>query len=232
MRRWRLRPPSRHANRSVCRIRPPLNRRRISLQKGERAVCTGEHFVVYNRPRNGNERASYNGSIEASQASDVGSIPIARSINPDDSIVLTPLTYQNSPEKRSEAIRKKLPDALSRPDLEMVALDYFPRLGHDNQRRLSQLYAWEEKKSKASWGDETVDYEKIAATAVQAMKSADLNRSSSSALSFPTCIAPATTRGNHLRRTRILLARQRDTSSIPQRSPQPFERNCQNQRRK
>jgi hypothetical protein len=27
------------------------------------------------------ERASYNGSIEASQASDVGSIPIARSIN-------------------------------------------------------------------------------------------------------------------------------------------------------
>ena len=29
-----------------------------------------------------NERASYNGSIEASQASDVGSIPIARSINP------------------------------------------------------------------------------------------------------------------------------------------------------
>ena len=75
-----------------------------------------------------------------------------------------------------EAIRKKLPDALSRPDLEMVALDYFPRLGHDDQRRLSQLYAWEEKKSKASWGGETVDYEKIAATAVQAMKSADLNR--------------------------------------------------------
>ena len=28
------------------------------------------------------ERASYNGSIEASQASDVGSIPIARSRNP------------------------------------------------------------------------------------------------------------------------------------------------------
>jgi len=30
----------------------------------------------------------------------VGSIPIARSINTDDSIVLTPLTYQNPPEKR------------------------------------------------------------------------------------------------------------------------------------
>jgi ParB family chromosome partitioning protein len=75
-----------------------------------------------------------------------------------------------------EAIRKKLPDALSRVDLEMVALDYFRRLGHDNHRRLSKLYAWEEKKSKTSWGTETVDYEKIAAAAVQAMKAADLSR--------------------------------------------------------
>src|SRR6202795_3682766 len=75
-----------------------------------------------------------------------------------------------------EAIRKKLPDTLSRPDLEMVALDYFRRLGHDNHRRLSKLYAWQEKKSKTSWGAETVDYEKIAAAAVQAMKTADLHR--------------------------------------------------------
>ena len=76
-----------------------------------------------------------------------------------------------------EAIRKKLPDVLSRPDLEMVALDYFRRLGHDNHRRLSKVYAWEEKKSKASWGAQIVDYEKIAAAAaVEAMKPADLNR--------------------------------------------------------
>src|SRR5438132_1229993 len=75
-----------------------------------------------------------------------------------------------------EAISKKLPDALSRPDLEMVALDYFRRLGHDNHRRLSKLYSWEEKKSKTSSGAQTVDYEKIAAAAVQAMKTADLNR--------------------------------------------------------
>src|SRR6266446_2585873 len=75
-----------------------------------------------------------------------------------------------------EAIRKKLPEALSRPDLEMVTLDYFGRLGHDNHRRLSKLYAWEEKKSKCSWGTETVDYEKIAAAAVQDMKTADLHR--------------------------------------------------------
>jgi hypothetical protein len=75
-----------------------------------------------------------------------------------------------------EAIREKLPDVLSRPDLEMVALDYFRRLGHDNHRRLSKLYAWEEKKSKASWGAQIVDYEKIAGSAVQGMKAADLNR--------------------------------------------------------
>jgi hypothetical protein len=75
-----------------------------------------------------------------------------------------------------EAIRKKLPDALSRPDLEMVVIDYFRRLGHDNHRRLSKLYAWEEKKSRASWGVQIVDYEKIAAAAVQSMKAADLNR--------------------------------------------------------
>ena len=75
-----------------------------------------------------------------------------------------------------EAIRKKLPDALSRPDLEMVALDYFRRLGHDNHRRLSKLYAWEEKKSKTSRGAQTVDYEKIAGAAVQTMTAADIHR--------------------------------------------------------
>jgi len=56
------------------------------------------------------------------------------------------------------------------------ALDYFRRLGHDNHRRLSKLHSWGEKKSKTSWGAQTVDYEKIAAAAVQAMKTADLNR--------------------------------------------------------
>jgi len=58
----------------------------------------------------------------------------------------------------------------------MVALDHFRRLGHDNHRRLCKVYGWEEKKSKTSWGAETVDYEKIAAAAVQAMSAADLHR--------------------------------------------------------
>jgi hypothetical protein len=37
---------------------------------------------------------------EASQVSDVGSIPIARSINPDDSVDLTRLSYLNSSKNR------------------------------------------------------------------------------------------------------------------------------------
>jgi hypothetical protein len=58
----------------------------------------------------------------------------------------------------------------------MVALDYFRRLGHDNHRRLSKLYAWQEKKSKSSWGAQVVDYEKLATAAVQRMKAAGFNR--------------------------------------------------------
>ena len=75
-----------------------------------------------------------------------------------------------------EAIRKKLADTLSGPDLEMVVLDYFPALGHDHRRRLSKLYAWKEKKSKISWGAQTVDHETITAAAIQALKAAGLNR--------------------------------------------------------
>ena len=75
-----------------------------------------------------------------------------------------------------DAVRKKLPDALPRTDVEMIALDYFRRLGHDNHRRLCRVYGCEEKKSKTSWGGQTVDYEKIAAAAVEGMSAADLHR--------------------------------------------------------
>jgi ParB family chromosome partitioning protein len=75
-----------------------------------------------------------------------------------------------------DVIRKKLPESLSRPDLEMVVLDYFRRLGHDNHRRLSKVYGWEEKKSKTKWGTEAIDHEKIATAAVRGMAAADLNR--------------------------------------------------------
>jgi hypothetical protein len=58
----------------------------------------------------------------------------------------------------------------------MAAIDYFRRLGHDNHRRLCRVYGWEEKKSKASWGGVTVDYEAIAGKAVRDMNAPDLQR--------------------------------------------------------
>ena len=89
------------------------------------------------------------------------------------------LTIRVQKESRSrilQAIRQKLPPALARADFEMVALDYFRRLGHDNHHRLFQVYGWEEKKMKASWGGNTVDHEKLVRTRIRAMATADLNR--------------------------------------------------------
>ncbi|MGB6875871.1 MAG: ParB/RepB/Spo0J family partition protein [Candidatus Acidiferrales bacterium] len=75
-----------------------------------------------------------------------------------------------------DAVRKKLPNDLPRADVEMIALDYSRRLGHDNHHRLCRVYGWEEKKSKTSWGTQAVDYEKIAKAAVEGMTAADLHR--------------------------------------------------------
>ena len=53
---------------------------RVAIGKyGKWLRCTRCHLVVYNQQVREQQRASYNGNIEASQASDVGSIPIARS---------------------------------------------------------------------------------------------------------------------------------------------------------
>jgi hypothetical protein len=75
-----------------------------------------------------------------------------------------------------QAVRQKLPAALARADFEMVALDYFRRLGHDNHHRLFQVYGWEETKTKTSWGGNTVNHEKLAEARIHAMTAADLNR--------------------------------------------------------
>jgi len=72
-----------------------------------------------------------------------------------------------------DAIRKKLPAVLPRADLEMIALDYFRRLGQDNHRRLCRVYEWDEKKTKTPWG-ETVDYESIAGKAVREMNASEV----------------------------------------------------------
>jgi ParB family chromosome partitioning protein len=73
-----------------------------------------------------------------------------------------------------DAVRKKLPATLSRADLEMVALDYFQRLGHDNHRRICRAYQWEEKKAKTSWGAQAVDYEGVGQKAVREMSNSHL----------------------------------------------------------
>ena len=59
-----------------------------------KAGSTGEPPMPEKRRYRTNRDASSEGNrmFKTSQASDVGSIPIARSINHDDSIVLTPLT--------------------------------------------------------------------------------------------------------------------------------------------
>jgi len=75
-----------------------------------------------------------------------------------------------------DAIRKKLPAVPFRPDMEMAALDYFHRLGHDNQRRLCRACGWEEKKTKSAHGMETVNYASIAEIGVRGMNLADLHR--------------------------------------------------------
>jgi hypothetical protein len=75
-----------------------------------------------------------------------------------------------------QAFRQKLPGELARADFEMVALDYFRRLGHDNHHRLFQVYGWEEKKTKTSWGGTSVDHEKLAEAHIREMTTADLNR--------------------------------------------------------
>jgi hypothetical protein len=75
-----------------------------------------------------------------------------------------------------QAIRQKLPPALARADFEMVALDYFRRLGHDNHHRLFQVYGWEEKKTKTSWSGNSVDHERLAEVQIRMMTAADLNR--------------------------------------------------------
>src|SRR5258708_6815505 len=75
-----------------------------------------------------------------------------------------------------QAVRQKLRAALARADFEMVALDYFRRVGHDNHHRLFQVYGWGGKKTKTSWGGSTVDHEKLAEARIDAMTTAELNR--------------------------------------------------------
>jgi len=91
-------------------------------------------------------------------------------------IALAARVQKESRQRILQAVREKLPGDLSRADFEMVALDYFKRLGHDNHHRLFQVYGWEEKRTKTSWGGNSVDHEKLAQAQIRSMTGADLNR--------------------------------------------------------
>ncbi len=91
-------------------------------------------------------------------------------------IALAARVQKESRQRILQAVRQRLPGDLSRADFEMIALDYFRRLGHDNHHRLFQVYGWEQKKTKTSWGGNSVDYEKLAQTQIRSMTTADVNR--------------------------------------------------------
>ena len=121
----------------------------------------------------------------------------------------------------------------------MVVLDYFHRFGrtitavspnstHGKTRTVSALVA---KKSKTSWGAETVDYEKIAAAAVQAMTAADLHRFLVVCALCRTRISPDATRGSHSRQIPILHELQCGTNWMLQRQLHLSERTVETKER-
>ena len=91
-------------------------------------------------------------------------------------IAMAARILKESRQRILQAVRQKLPGELARTDVELVALDYFRRLGHDNHHRLFHAYGWEEKKTKTSWGGTSVDHEKLTQAQIRGMKTADLNR--------------------------------------------------------
>src|SRR5205807_4348972 len=79
----------------------PVDSTTVAIRRGS---STDSHFSICLPIEAANLLSAASSSVygillQASQASDVGSIPIARSINHDDSTVLTSLTYQNPPGK-------------------------------------------------------------------------------------------------------------------------------------
>src|SRR5467141_1305661 len=77
--------PSCHQAVTICNCFPFPSRFQLRPSPGKLSAARSIAFRVL---------------FQASQASDVGSIPIARSMNPDDSVDLTRLSYLNSIKKR------------------------------------------------------------------------------------------------------------------------------------
>jgi ParB family transcriptional regulator, chromosome partitioning protein len=123
------------------------------------------------------------------------------------------------------AIRGKLPATLSRPDLKMVALDYFERLGHDNHRRLCRVYGWKEKKTSASCGGNTVDYETIAAKTVREMNTQEVQRFMVVCALVSDLYCPGYNHASRLRKIRISFAPRHATRQTQRELPRRFGQN-------
>lgn len=128
------------------------------------------------------------------------------------------------------AIRRKLPSTLSRPDLEMPALDYFGRLGHDNRRRLCRVYGWEEKKAKATLGG-SVAYLAVAGKAVGAMSTKEVQHFLVVCARASDLYCPGYNPRQALEKARTWLAPVCDTKSTRKRCPGRSARNSPNRRK-
>lgn len=85
------------------------------------------------------------------------------------------LILQQAYRKRLlEEIRKRVPTTLTRHELDLVALQFFQQLGHDNQHRICKFFAWEKKPKGGCGGN--ADYLKLAGAKLQAMTMAEVGR--------------------------------------------------------
>lgn len=67
-----------------------------------------------------------------------------------------------------------MPAALTRHELDVVALQFFHQVGHDTQHRIFKFFGWEKKANGKSNG--SADYPKLAEAKLKAMTTAEIGR--------------------------------------------------------
>lgn len=74
-----------------------------------------------------------------------------------------------------EEVLKRVPEQLTRHELDVVALRYFEQLGHDNQHRIFKFFRWDLPNSNCSYAG-YVDYPKLASAKLEVMTAATLGK--------------------------------------------------------
>jgi ParB family transcriptional regulator, chromosome partitioning protein len=103
----------------------------------------------------------------------------------------TPLTVEQKAERKKQALAlrvqqacrkrlleevyKRVPNPLSRHELDLLAVSYFQQLGHDSQHRLFKFFVWDEAKPKSPNGG-YVEYLKIASGKLDKMSTAEIGK--------------------------------------------------------